>query len=178
MYINKNKLFIYELISVAMIIISGFFTFIFLLAVCLEFTSDTLHIDNIVITVFSVICCILILIVGIHRFKFSGNVNKFNNIFENDPDGILSVKKTAHIFGITEQEFANLFYKLTKKGFLTNCSLDNQEDFVIVLNNGSTTVEERFDIVICPNCNANNSIKIGFVQECKFCGAKISNNMK
>jgi len=178
MYVNKNKLFIYNLISVAMIILGVFFSFIFLLAVCLEFTNDILHIDNIIITGLAAICCVIILIIGIHRIKFSGNTNKFNNVFENDPDGVLFISKISQLFGMTEQQFTILFHKLTKKGFLINCSLENQEDFVIVLNNGGETVEDKFDIVQCPNCGGNNQIKIGFVQECRFCGSKVSNIKK
>lgn len=175
MYVNRNKLFIYNLISIAMIILGGFFSFIFLLAVCLELTNDTLHMDNIIITGLAAIFCIIVLVIGIKRIRFSGNANKFNNAFENDPDGILFVSKTAQLYGMTEQQFTNLFHKLTKKGFLINCSLENQEDFVIILNNGGKTAEDKFDIVQCPNCGGNNQIKIGFVQECRFCGSKISN---
>ncbi len=102
MYVNKNKLFIYNLISIAMIIVGGFFLFIFLLAICLEFTNNTLHMDNIIITGLTAVCCVIVLVVGINRFKFSGNTNKVNNTFENDSDGILSVSNTAQLYGMTE----------------------------------------------------------------------------
>ena len=141
MYVNKNKLFIYNLFSVAMILAGGFFSFIFLLALCLELTGDKLHTDNIVITGLTAICCVIILIIGIIRIRFSGNINKFNNLFENDPDGILSVNKTAQLYGMTESKFTILFHKFIRKGFLINCSLENQEDFVIVLNNGGKTAD-------------------------------------
>ncbi len=44
-----------------------------------------------------------------------------------------------------------------------------------MLNNGEDNADQKFDIVKCPNCGGNNHIKIGFLQECKFCGSKVSN---
>lgn len=175
MYIQRNKLFIYNLISIAMIIFGGFFSFIFILAALLELTNDGMNMNNVIITCITAVLCIIILIIGMRRFRFSGNTNKFNSTFENDSDGILSVNKTAQLYGMTEQQFVILFNRLVKKGFLINCSLENQEDFVIVLNNGADSADKKFDIVKCPNCGGNNQIKIGFVQECKFCGSKVSN---
>ncbi len=183
MYLGKTKIALKKVIAVLLIIFSGFFVFI---GVCGVFLASSRLINGIekekyseylYVYIVLIISFGMLLGISINMFRLAGKANKFNSIFENDPDGQLSVEKTALLFGMPVFKFVKLFDKLVKKGYLVNCSLDNSgEQLLIVLNNGGRSTQQKFDIINCPHCGAANDIKLGFVEKCKYCGNKLPEN--
>ncbi len=183
MYLGKTKIALKKVISVLLIIFSGFFVFI---GVCGVFMASSRLINGIEKEKYSEYMAVyIVLIIGfgillcisINMLRLAGKANKFNSIFENDPDGKLSVEKTSLLFGMPVFKFVKLFDKLVKKGYLVNCSLNNSgEQLLIVLNNGGRSTQQKFDIINCPNCGAPNEVKLGFVEKCSYCGNKLVGN--
>lgn len=184
MYLSKNRILLSNLLSAAMIMVSSFFIFIGFVGVGLVISwftgSDEYFRRNESVGEYLAVYIGLLLVfgvlmtAGIRRLILAGKARKFNSLFENDPDGVISLEKAAGLFGMPVHKFVSLFDRLVKKGFLVNCSLSNPDNPVIVLNNGAATAEERFDVIHCPNCGAPNQIKLGFVEICRYCGSGIN----
>ena len=182
MYLQKGKIFVSQLLAWIMILFHAFWVFMGFVGIgmCISalggndkyFEPDEAGTYMAVYSLFVVIPG-FIMFLGIRTLRLCGKANKFNSLFESDPDGELSAERTARLFNMPLSKLISLFDKLVKKGYLKNCSLRNPDNPVFVLNNGAETVEERYDIVHCPNCGAPNSVKYGFVEQCQYCGSKV-----
>lgn len=182
MYLSKGKLLFSQLFSWAVILSSAFMMFLGIsgIGLCISAMNGNYIVvqedeigSHLAVYIGFIIVPGCFLLWAVRTLILSGKAYKFNSFFESDPDGVLSVEKTARLFGKPVDKFIDLFSKLVKKGFLINCSLENPDEPVIVLNNGAKTVEGKFDIAQCPSCGASNNIKLGFVENCKYCGAKL-----
>lgn len=181
MYLGKTRIFITKFISVVLICIHGLLLFI---AVCGFFMDISGKISGTVtaeefaqqmsICIPLAAGCGFIIAMSIYMIKFAGEAFYFNSIFENDPDGIIPVEKTARIYGMVPIKYIKLFNRLVKWGYLKNCTISNESgELSIVLNNGRKKTEQKFDVIQCPHCGAANDIKLGFVEKCRYCGNKL-----
>ncbi len=182
MYLSKGKLLLSQLVSWFTILWTAFGVFLGItgIGLCISAMNGNYNIikedeigSHLAVYIAFIIVPGAFLIWAVRNLRLSGKAYKFNSLFKGDPDGTVSVEKAAKLFGKPVDEFVDLFGKLVKKGFLINCSLENLDDPVIVLNNGAKTVEDRFDTAQCPSCGAFNNIKLGFVENCKYRGAKL-----
>ncbi len=187
MYLSKGRLTISQLIAWAMILGCAFVIFLGISGVglCISalngsdryFEEDEIG-SALAVYIGFIIVPGVFMFFAVRTLKLAGKAYKFNSLFENDPDGVISVENASRLFGKTVAEVAELFDKLIKKGYLKNCSLQNPDKPVFILNNGAETVEERYDIIHCPNCGAPNSVKYGFVEQCQYCGSKVNMSVK
>lgn len=183
MYLGRKKIFVSQLISWAVILFHTIWVFMGCVGIglCVDslagndryFEPDE---AGAYLSVYSFLIFVpgFFMYLGIRTLILTGKAKKFNSIFESDPDGELSAEKTARLFNMPLPKLINLFDKLVKKGYLINCSLRDPDCPMFVLNNGAKTLKERYDIIHCPNCGAPNSVKYGFIEECQYCGSKIS----
>lgn len=187
MYLGKQKIAMEYGYATLLFMLSGFFLFIAVVGIFMYSSQIPGEEDRIAlqglkeslgVCVGMIVFFTPILIVGICKLKMVGKANKFNSLFENDPDGTVSVENAARLCGMTISKFVDVFSKLVRKGLLVNCSLDNPDNPVISLNNGADSADEKFDIVHCPSCGAPNKVKIGFVDECRYCGSKAISDIK
>ena len=182
MYLSKGKILFSNIVSTIIILISSFFLFIGLIGLFMEiFTfSDAVTRweinsakESLAVAIGMLIFFSITMIIGIKRFTLTGKARKFNNIFEKDSDGIILVSSISRVFGKSDTLFISLFDKLIKKGYLVNCYIEIDDVPKIVLANGKITVSESFATLNCSNCGAPNSVRIGFVEKCKYCGSEI-----
>lgn len=181
MYLSKGKILFSQLVSWLTILLTAFIILLGIVGIglCISAMNGNYSImreDEIESHLAAYIAFIIVpgafLIWAVKNLRLSGKAYKFNSLFENDPDGTVSVENASKLCGMTVSRFVDVFSKLVKKGFLINCSLENPDNPVISLNNGADSADEKFDIVHCPSCGAPNKVKIGFVEECRYCGSK------
>ncbi|MBQ8296889.1 MAG: hypothetical protein IJX77_03810 [Ruminococcus sp.] len=113
------------------------------------------------------------LIWAIRNLRLAGKANKINSIFESDKDGIIDIAGTSRRLGMSEENFIALFDKLVSKGYLIDCSMELEPALRIVLNNGAKNAEDLFEVVSCPGCGAPQTVKVGYVERCPYCGSDI-----
>ncbi len=183
MYLSKAKIVLSNIVSAAMLLLSGFFIFVGafgILLVLLEVLgfSDSLDDDRIIqyfVTYLAFLGFFIPLaMIAVKKIALTGKAKRFNSLFESDPDGVISLERAAKLFGEPVHELADLFEQLVGKGYLVNCALQNPDNPVFVLNNGAKTATERFNSICCPNCGGVNVIKRDFVERCCYCGASLS----
>lgn len=187
MFLSKRKLLFSQLISWFTVLWTAFGVFLGITGIGLCFSAmngnyTVMREDEIESHLAAYIAFVIVpgafLIWAVKNLRLAGKAYKFNTFFEGDPDGVLSVEKTAVLFGMPVHKFVDVFDKLLKKGYLKNCTLENPDNPVISLNNGADSADEKFDIVHCPSCGAPNKVKIGFVDECRYCGSKAISDVK
>ncbi|MBE6861446.1 MAG: zinc ribbon domain-containing protein [Ruminococcus sp.] len=187
MYLSKNKLLFSQLVSWITVLWTAFGIFLGIVGIglCISAMNGNYNVieEDEIESHFAVYIAFIIvpgafLIWAVRNLKLAGKANKFNSMFESDPDGVISAERASRLFGKNVYELTDLFDKLVKKGYLINCSLQNPDNPVFVLNNGAETVEERYDIIHCPNCGAPNSVKYGFIEQCQYCGSKVNMSVK
>ncbi|MGN1086301.1 MAG: hypothetical protein ACI4Q5_04630 [Porcipelethomonas sp.] len=184
MYLGKTRIFITKFISIVLISGSSLLLFITICGFFMDLSekiSGTMESEvfayQMGIWIPLAIFCGLILALSIFMIKFAGEAFYFNSVFESDADGVLSVEKTALMFGMVPVKFMKLFNRLVRFGYLKNCTISNESgELSIVLNNGKKKVDQKFDVIQCPHCGAANDIKLGFVEKCKYCGNKLQEN--
>lgn len=183
MYLSKSKLLFSQIVSWVTVLWTAFGVFLGItgIGLCISAMNGNYTVireDEIESHFAAYIAFVIVpgafLIWAVKNLGLTGKAYKFNTLFEGDPDGVISVEKIAVLFGMPVHKFVTVFDKLLKKGYITNCTLENPDNPMIVLNNGAKTVEGKFDIAQCPSCGASNNIKLGFVESCKFCGAKLT----
>lgn len=183
MYLSKRKLLFSQLFSWIIILATAFIILLGIsgIGLCISAMNGDYSVvqedeigSHLAVYIGFIIVPGCFLLWAVRTLILSGKAYKFNSLFEADPDGVVSVEKTARLFGKPVDKFIDLFGKLVKKGFLINCSLENPDEPVIVLNNGAEKVEDRFDVVKCPSCGAPNNIRLGFVGNCKYCSSKLT----
>lgn len=101
MYLSKRRIIVSYLISIALLLSSGFFLFIgvtgiFMYSSQIPGEEDRIALqglkESLGVCVGMIVFFTPILIVGICKLKMVGKANKFNSLFENDPDGTVSVE--------------------------------------------------------------------------------------
>lgn len=182
MYLSKSKILFSNIISTVIVLISGFFLFIGLIGFFMEVFTFSEAVtrweiidakESLAVAIGILIFFGVTMIIGIKRFRLTAKARKFNSIFENDSDGIILVSSISRVFGKSDALFMSLFDKLVKKGYLVNCYIAIDDVPKIILANGKINVSERFATLNCSNCGATNSVRVGFVEKCKYCGSEI-----
>ncbi len=183
MYLSKGKIAISNAVAVILLLLSTPFIFLSVVGISMgisDLLGMTERIDDgeefsfIIVYVAMIAIFGTIAILSIKRIRLAGTAKKFNSFFESDPDGTISLESIARLMGKSVYDTSELFTNLVKKGYLINCTLQNPDRPIIVLNNGAKTATERFNSICCPNCGGVNVIKRDFVERCCYCGTSLS----
>lgn len=178
MYLSKSKIIFSNIISSVLLLVSIPFVFLGIVGFLMDFFKflgeNDMEVKRELRQSLGIAVGILmffgtILIISLKRFNIAGKANKFNNVFENDTDGVIPLSSVSVIFGLTEDKFIKLFDKMIKKGYIINCYIEYNDTPRIMIKN----VSEQLVAVKCPNCGASNNIKVGQSGICEYCHSKI-----
>lgn len=109
---------------------------------------------------------------AVNNLRLTGKANRLNSIFEGDQDGYIPVETLGQLMNISPEAAKRLFDKLVHKGFLTGCCIECDPVLRVVLKGDFAPPEQPvLTVVSCPGCGASQSVRIGEVVKCSYCGS-------
>lgn len=178
MFLNKSKISNSQLLNgalIALCTVIATFSTIFLIAAIDNYANDEDGAATIVLFAFLLAASLAVTLIPVRNLKICGLANKFNNLFETDPDGVVLMSYAAKVFRTDEKGITEKFDKTVAKGFLQKCSVgEHNGQPVFVLSNGAEHPHERFKVVKCQHCGDFCEIRVGFSQKCPSCGGPVS----
>lgn len=108
----------------------------------------------------------------------------FNNIFEAEvrrSEEAMPVNKLAAAVGMSRNDTVNRLSELIEDNYLVNIHVDNTVDMVVFApeekekkEDSKTEDDELFEIKVeCPSCGAENTVILGRVSKCEYCGTEL-----
>ncbi len=179
MYLNKGKVIFYKILLTLELWIGGFF----ILFTCSGILSDFIEREDMVSNLYIYFLLLspsgFIIFDGISRQKSVNMAKAVNNQLLGNKNGFINLSSLALIFEKSEQKILKSLNKAVKKGLLINCHIEAenlQNGLCIAANNRviSYSPKEKYKVVVCPNCNASNSIKVGTVGKCQYCDSYLN----
>ena len=125
-----------------------------------------------------IICLIpsvLVLLAGFNVGRRIDMAKRFETIFANDRDGVVTFDELARQTAMSETKVFSQLETLFRKGFFQNCSLQSGGVPCVLL--GDAMVGESgigFADVVCQSCGASTRIRAGSRGVCAYCGAPVA----
>ena len=94
--------------------------------------------------------------------KMLERVTRYEMIFEEDHDGVITFARLHEMTGIPEDRIRKDFARYSHSSF-KNVTVDG--DKIII------GTEEDFEEIICPTCGAKNTVRAGSSDKCNNCGS-------
>lgn len=102
------------------------------------------------------------------------HAEKMNRFFEEDEDGLVAIADVAKYMNMEQKKCFSFFIDCVGKGILENCMIFQEDPTYILLENGRNKIHEKFIVLHCNSCGAPNTLRIGFENSCKYCGAVLT----
>lgn len=181
MYLNKGKIVFYRILLIIEYIVSAPMLFITVFGIITDIINGEAA-ENIDIYFILIIPFGAIMLDAIRRQRNVSRAYAFNNQFMGDNDGSVSFETLAKIFGKPELKVLKWFNECVRTGLIKDCFVDwDIEDevfddnmYITLKNKTHRTKEPEYRAVVCPNCNASNSVKVGTVGKCQYCDSYIN----
>lgn len=98
---------------------------------------------------------------------------KMAKYFEKDADGLVSIEELACYLKMKRHKCFALFLDCVGRNLLRNCTVFSEDPTYLLLDNGKENRLEKFVVKHCPKCGAPSTLRIGFENTCKYCGAVV-----
>lgn len=174
MYQNKAKIGGNLIVFSIFLILCAFLSFIMFLDILLIVTNQVPSKEE-DISIASVFFggFLFLSIVCFRKIRNAFCAGKLNRFFEKDEDGLIEIAEIARHMHMKQQKCFSFFLDCVGKGLLKNCMVFPEDPTYILLDNGKNTITEKYVVVHCNCCGAPSTLRIGFENTCKYCGAVV-----
>lgn len=179
MYISNQRMYFSIFLSAALITVSVIAIFVSFVELAFTVYGDYDEHPMVAASSYAIFGCSvvffgIILAFAINKFKYIGWTKRLNRLFENDEDGVILMTEIADTLGMDSSLAEKRFMRIIEKGYLINCSIQRRNgEKAVILTYSSEPVNRKFDVVKCPECGAANTVKVGFIGKCEYCGAPL-----
>ena len=111
-----------------------------------------------------------LLIKNILEKKKIANAEIFDNVFRNDPDGVMTFAEISNATRLPVSKVEKNLLWLMKKNILVNCRFDAQSRDRIILTDVNAASTMQFAVLQCRNCGTTVQVRPGQVANCPSCG--------
>ena len=117
-----------------------------------------------------VAACAIFIAMGISKKAKLNLAYRFNNIFENDSDGIMKINEIANALHMPKEKTEKTLMWLMNNDFLINCRFDDKAPSTILLTDVNVAETNDFVAVQCPACGTYIQVRPGQGIKCPSCG--------
>lgn len=136
---------------------------------------------------FFAVCAAILLFCGIRNLIIVRNCAMFNEAFEKDGEGVVTVAEISLRTGMPKKMILKRLQLLIKKQCLVNVVINftdsegDAEPVVVLEDKGASafrrsSAQTEYMVISCPNCGGSCSVKKGTITKCRFCGGYIKGN--
>ena len=147
-------------------ILGALLTAFFGIGLVLTLTDPSMR-ENLAVCAVFLVLSALILWRGVQAGRHMQLARRYQAIFAEDRDGMLSVEELVSQTGKSGQQIAKELEMLFRRGFFKDCSL--QRSPLGVRLSGGGKKQAVFLTVTCPHCGAGNRIRAGEQGFCEYC---------
>lgn len=118
---------------------------------------------------------ILMVIQGIRIGKRNELAKRYNQIFEADRDGTLSMSELKKSSGKEEEQIVKELDLLFRKGYFRDCHFKKEDSSgVVILPGTEKKGGDAFVYVQCSHCGGVTRVPVGTNTVCSYCGSPIN----
>lgn len=129
--------------------------------------------ENMVIYILILAPSLLMLCSGIRTGKIKDLADCYNNIFECDEDGVVTIDELKRQTGKQEHEIVSEIDMLLKKNYLCCCTLERKGRVSVILSNGGDGADSGFVNAVCSVCGGTTRVRAGKGGVCQYCGRSL-----
>lgn len=181
MYLNKKWYLFLKTIAVIGQYLWGYWLWMMLLSFFLDLFGAYSRSGDESLSMFDIkmylfFTAVFLLLFGVHFWlgKRLTNANIYNSLFVNDPDGVLQLPVLSRAIGKDISSLKTDIVCLMKMRILKNCRIEKRgsaDHVVLFKDTGSRPEGSGETKAVCPNCGGEVMVRIGFVQNCPYCGS-------
>ena len=124
---------------------------------------------TIVLSVILFSICALFICMGIVKKSKLKLAYRFNNVFENDSDGVMKINEIANAMHMPKEKTEKALMWLMNNDFLINCRFDDKAPSTILLTDVNVSETNDFVAIQCPACGAYIQARPGQGMKCPAC---------